>query len=204
MISKQLLSHNLFTYCYNSPIVNSDTTGYIAHNVVGAVVGVFLSLGTYFLGVLMGFDTFNWWSLLWTVVGGAASGALGASVYKRAIQIIFNIIDSVAINVISCLKKAKVTLEQVVQEVFIGAVVGLISGFVGGNGNGKLFKKASNQYVKKWLSRNRSLIVNGTKYYIKSFAKLLKQKVIKPVFKAFMAGMITNTILRKKFERLLA
>ena len=105
---------------------------------------------------------------------------------------------------LSCLKKAKVTLEQVVQEVFIGAIVGLISGLVGGSGNGKLFKKASNQYVKKWLSRNRNLIIKGTKYYIKSFSKLLKQKVVKPVFMAFMAGMITNTVLRKKFERLFA
>ncbi len=204
MINELVLSHNLFSYCYNSPIVNSDTIGYIAHNVVGAVVGVFMSLGTYFLGILMGFDTFSWWSLLWAVVGGAASGAFGASVYKRAIQVIFNIIDSVAVNVISCLKKAKVTLAQVVQEVVIGVIVGLISGLVGGNGNGKLFKKASNQYVKKWLSRNRNLIIKGTKYYIKSFTKLLKQKVVKPVFMAFMAGMITNTVLRKKFERLLA
>jgi hypothetical protein len=48
------------------------------------------------------------------------------------IQIIFNIIDSVAVNVISCLQKSGVTLEQVIQEVFIGAIVGLISGLVGG------------------------------------------------------------------------
>lgn len=51
---------------------------------------------------------------------------------------------------------------KVVQEVFIGAIVGLICGLVGGSGNGKLFKKASNQYVKKWLTRNKSLIVKGT------------------------------------------
>ena len=37
-----------------------------------------------------------------------------------------------------------------------------------------------------------------------TFAKLIKQKVIKPIFKAFMAGLITNIALRKKFERLLA
>jgi hypothetical protein len=85
---------------------------------------------------------------------------------------------------------------------YTDSVVGLVAGLVGGSGHGNMFKKVSNSYVKKWISLNKRAILNGTKYYVKSFKKLLLSFVIKPIFKSFVAGLITNATIRKKVVKM--
>lgn len=199
-----VLSGNLFAYCENNPIVNTDKNGNIAHNIVGAIVGGLLNIGSYMISVWMKLESFSWWALSLTALAGLVTGALSASSFRRAVQIVINIASSVASNICNYIRNAKKpSVEGIITEIVIGCIVGLVAGFVGGHGNGKLFKKASNSYVKKWISCNRRAIVNGTKYYIKSFKNLLLSRVIKPIFKSFIFGLITDKSSRKVLDKLI-
>lgn len=71
------IGSNLYAYCLNNPVMNSDPSGKFVTATTGALLGAFLSAVTYFVEYWLGMRTLNWWHLAGIVAAGAALGAIG-------------------------------------------------------------------------------------------------------------------------------
>lgn len=83
-IADNKVAHNIFVYCKNNPVVLIDKSGYVAANVIGAIIGgVIGAVGGYFLSNWLA-DRMNLrgWKrnvFVWGLTGliGAAAAAIG-------------------------------------------------------------------------------------------------------------------------------
>ncbi len=83
MTQGELLGANLFAYCANNPIMNSDSTGYFVTQII---IGMAIAAGVYFAGLIgrywykgiaCALKMFNLRDFLLTVLAGGVIGALG-------------------------------------------------------------------------------------------------------------------------------
>lgn len=93
-----ILTHNMYAYCGNNPVMNIDPDGefFVSFLVVGALVGVAIGGTTSIVsqGLDKGWDNINWWQVgLDATMGGIGGlvatsgiGALGAGAIMPLVQ----------------------------------------------------------------------------------------------------------------------
>lgn len=85
--NKTIFGSNLFAYCDDNPVMNRDDSGHYVVTgatlvIVGAVIGATIGAAANIAGQYIannGWNDFNWASLGWNTLIGAAAGALSAS-----------------------------------------------------------------------------------------------------------------------------
>ena len=72
-----VLGLNLSSYVFNDPVNQKDSTGFIAHAIIGAITGALISALSYFVEYWLGMRNLNWWAFAGIVATAAALGAIG-------------------------------------------------------------------------------------------------------------------------------
>ena len=202
-----ILEKNLFSYCYNSPIVNADQTGCWVHLAVGAAVSVIVNLVIYLLFCKFDPNTrFSTIGFLGLILTSAAGGAFAAGTGKIVAQVLF----SVGINIAAAITdmygqyvryKTKFTTEDILIEIIVAIISGTIAGFVGGAGPGANFKTYSNKLLKKFLTYNMSAILKGLAYYISQVGKLLVKSVVwRSILRPFIYNILSNKLSKSAYN----
>ena len=124
---------NLFAYCCNDPVNNSDPTGFfpfIASLIIGAIVGIMV---LYFVDDIYNMvnNKSQWWKPTSTVSEYVASGFLGAistlSLSKKSVVIISSVVSG-ATYIANCIEKGnKIDIVKLLLSLAIGAFCGAIS-----------------------------------------------------------------------------
>ena len=73
--SVYILDANLFIYCINNPIMNSDYAGKLAQAIIGAIINGVIAFGMYYLEYYLGMRLWNWFAMVAIVGANAAMGA---------------------------------------------------------------------------------------------------------------------------------
>ena len=142
-----LLSTNMFAYCENNPVMGSDPTGEWVHLAVGAIVG----------GIMGGISASNSGG---NVLTGIITGALGGVLAASGAGIVAQTAGSAALAAINSTTNqllSKPLSEFNIREVGEDALIGAVSGAIGGKGasygNAKSII-ASGKKVAKQIGRN--------------------------------------------------
>ena len=77
IINDIVLGLNLSSYVFNDPVNQKDSTGFIAHAIIGAITGALISALSYFVEYWLGMRNLNWWAFAGIVATAAALGAIG-------------------------------------------------------------------------------------------------------------------------------
>ena len=171
------IGYNLYAYCDNNPVNNSDPSGHWIQYVVGAAVGGILGFVFYVIDCYNDSSVnFVWWKAVGQFAIGAASGALAATGAGIFSQIAANVVLSVAALAFDTGTPSKdEILTAVCKAILIGAIAGIAGG--AGIGQGKHIK-----YIEPHLLKN-----------LKSSA--FKSGLLKNLLKAFKyAFKATKTI----------
>ena len=130
------ISYNLIVYCENEPIKGKDILGYlglVCAMAIGAVFGVFVQ---YAIDVLSNFilgakNCFKPKASLWDYITAGLSGALAATGIGKMAAVFAGALISVMNTVANNIAKGKKTNGL---DVLLSAVIGAISGWIGGSG----------------------------------------------------------------------
>lgn len=133
---RDILSLNLFMYCANDPVDDKDYLGYLGLIIamaIGAVFGVFVQ---YTIDVLCNLiqgkrSYFKPSSTVWDYIAAGLSGALAATGIGKMAAIFAGALISVMTAVVNNVSKGKRTNGL---DILLSAVIGAISGFIGGSG----------------------------------------------------------------------
>ncbi len=171
-----IVSANLFAYCINSPIMNTDYTGFIAASIISGIVGALLTVlfdivGQYFSyyiehkGSFSGFKL-NGWSLLWSGATGFTAGILMTSTYVRMAQAVGGGVIAGLTNIVNCIINHKsFSLSSLLIDIAVGVLIGALCG----DGIGL-------QFFKKGLFRKGHFVYKGKSYSTRNL------QMVKPVF----------------------
>lgn len=135
---------NLYAYRDNNPVMRVDSTGEFWNIAAGAIIGGAISAATQIAANVISGE--KWSSgVLMATVAGAASGALASTGIGLTGQIFGNAGISAASEVASQLKDGNTDISSIAINAGIMAVVGGISGAIGGPGirsKGTAYKKS--------------------------------------------------------------
>jgi RHS repeat-associated protein len=174
-------TNNLFAYCGNNSVNDSDQTGTLAANIVAAVVSALISVLIEILyqgfsnwlkkGRLVGF-TLDWRSIGIVAVSGFASGLLMASKYKRIISAVGSGVIAAASHIVDKIAhKRKINWLSLLIDVGVATIIGATSKGVG------------SKYYKNCFNTKGGLYhytYKGTHFATRSLI------MCKPVFKDFV------------------
>ncbi|MPM62377.1 hypothetical protein SDC9_109248 [bioreactor metagenome] len=193
-----ILVTNLFAYCVNNPVNNSDPSGYFAQMVIGAFVGALLGAVGGALDQLLSYyfkhSTFNGFKirgrkLTIAALSGAVTGALGGATCAKAVQAVINGLATY----IGTRASGNTILESVIAT--------LISVLIFKVGMGKQFGKLN---MKKINSGKIRSMAKALSYYIKSNSTLYKKylsRVVKGSIKDWFFAFGLNRIYNKVAQR---
>jgi hypothetical protein len=137
-----LTGNNMFAYCGNNPVLRKDESGAFWNIAAGAVIGGILSAVTQ-IAANIATDK-DWYSgLAVATISGAASGALSATGFGKAAQVVGNAAISFAGEALNQMVSGTWGTEDGNQALFRATIAGGIGGLIGGNG---MRHKTSNYY----------------------------------------------------------
>ena len=176
---------NLFAYCNNDPINNSDYNGRIAANVISALIGAIISVLTDIFAqgltywILHNFKMkgfkINVWSAVWSGIQGLATGALMVSKLKKTGVVIVSAIIGLVDGIVTSIMRKCFAITYTL----ISVATNIIAALIGGAGIGS-------KYFRKSYPKGGAYFYNGT--YISSTSLLLSRpEVIRDFAKAIVA-----------------
>ena len=189
----ELLSHNVFAYCANNPIMRSDEGGYFWHIIVGAAVGALISGTAQVFSNAINHKPLTE-GLASALITGAVSGALASTGVGLLGQIAGNAAISMAGNAINQIGNKKFDVGDMVYD----GVVGGVSGAIGGAGiGGKSITHLENQIVKRTyraaihegIEEGEEEFVKATRYYLKN-----SKGFYSTLYKGMGKGLITSGV----------
>lgn len=179
-------SVNLFAYCKNNPINNTDKSGAWIQYVAGAALGGTLSVVLYFVDCKLGGTSPVWWKALGQFAVGAASGALAATGVKLFGQVIGNVVLSLSSLIFSA---KPIRQDELVIEVVSAIIVGIVAGFAGGPGIGH--KNYLNSQTKRLIKRIARETSKAIVYFVKC-NKTIYNQIFKAIIRSITAGALTK------------
>lgn len=201
----------MFAYCGNNPVSRADDSGEFWNIVIGAAVGAVVSGLVSFVSQLLdnGIENVDWARVGVSAAAGAVSGGLAATGIPVAGQIIANgIIGAVSSGADTYFaSEGKASIEDYVSSVAIGAGLGMVGGFIGGNGTGtghltksaeQVLKRTGNAIAnigKSGLGNAAKEIVKAGKYYssqVTTLAIRAGKQAIAPIIASNIPNAIYN------------
>lgn len=206
---------NLYAYCLNNPVNETDENGYfllwlfITAIFVGSVIGAGTSIINQ--GINNGWENINWWQVGWNALMGGISGALavsGLGVVGMTISgATIGLISSVGDNLIS---GSNFSDWHTWLDIGLSTGLGALFGFLGGAGatNAKVLDSAvnsSSQFLKAAASYDKVLTkiatgayktlagAAGAKALTRAALQSVWQSVVKnTAWKNFLKGLIPS------------
>ena len=190
------LGSNLYAYCLNNPVMNSDYTGsfIIATRIITCVLGALFGAATYMVSFLIDKyifqenPNFSWWELFKNIIVGAISGALSGVNISRLLSMVIDFSS----EFITGYAKGKI-----IEALICATIMGVISFATSGNKtilNNKTLKHYSKTLYKKLSVRKikdgiKQFLTRTSKYicdyisdsFLSSFFSLLTSKTYKAV-----------------------
>ena len=150
----------MFAYCGNNPVTRQDNGGEFWNIVAGAAIGGAISAASQIAGNLLAGE--NWSDgVLTAALTGAASGALSATGFGKAIQIAGNAIISFVGEAANQISSGTFGTEEGNYSLFKAAGAGALGGLIGGNG---IRHKTGNYYKAAQNAKETALRVFGKTY----------------------------------------
>ena len=195
------LSLNLYTYCYNNPVMYVDPSGHWIHLAIGAAIGGLVAATVSVVGQLIenkgDFSKIDGVKVLTATVAGAVSGLVASTgvglVGQIAINAGLSAANSFADQTYEIYCDDYTRDEYNLFEIGTAAAVGGVAGLIGGAGAGNnAMNSLSNQLVKRVENAVNYYIGKGaTKeiqkaiiYYAKSANKMVMNEIVKNIIKA--------------------
>ena len=195
------LSLNLYTYCFNNPVMYADPSGHWIHLAIGAAIGGLVAATVSVVGQLIenkgDFSKIDGVKVLTATVAGAVSGLVASTgvglVGQIAINAGLSAANSFADQTYEIYCDDYTRDEYNLFEIGTAAAVGGVAGLIGGAGAGNnAMNSLSNQLVKRVENAVNYYIGKGaTKeiqkaiiYYAKSANKMVMNEIVKNIIKA--------------------
>ena len=164
----ELLSHNVFAYCSNNSIMREDESGYIWNIIGGAIVGGLIGGLTSAVTQYAQTGSINMKSVFVSAGAGALSGALAASGFGMAGQVLGNALISGASYLVDTAANGKSFNPW---DCAANVTIGAFSGLIGGRG-----LMNSKENLKPVLESTQSIVDrevrrNNTKYAWKAITR---------------------------------
>ena len=206
---------NLYIYCGDNPVMNIDPSGHFIFSllavVIGAAIGATVSAATNIVsqGIQNGWENINWGEVALSAVIGGIGGAFGATGIGLGGQVLINAglsaVQSIGTDIIN---GNPINWNNA----FDSALLGAISGFLGGGG-AQTSKSMTSTLFKTMPFKSSSVVKNTiSKFFMKgislrgvqgtmnlflksatvSFAKALKNTAIKNVLMGSWITVLTT------------
>ena len=187
---------NLYAYCENNPVIRIDEDGEFWNLLIGAGAGALISGGvTMAVNISQGKAWHEGIGI--AMASGAITGALAASGVGLSGQIIGNALIGgmgSGLSAISDIKKDKSkrltsreNLSKIASNITTGAVIGAVSGYIGGAGTGTRHLSSARKGLIKSVTKAGKPFKKALKYYMSQIAKVSVRsgkKSLLPIAKA--------------------
>ena len=193
-------SLNLFAYCCNRPIIGVDTKGNWLHIAIGAVVGGALSFAASVAGDISSGESVDWGGAFISAAFGAAGGALSATGFGPAVQMLGGAVLSGAENIVSQgREKGFDNIDYA--EVAINTAIGGITSYSNGVGKSNAkYLHSQAKIAKTRIGRDIKSFGASMKYYYahtsKIFYKPLGKSAINSLKKTACKSIINSFVIK--------
>ena len=199
------LSLNLYTYCHNNPIIGVDPNGHALHILIGGAIGALVGAAATAITSYAEEGQVNWKSVGVSAVSGAISGGLAATGVGIVGQAVGNFLisgaESAATQIVNFDEEKRSNWHEEVDWFQVGtdALIGGISGCVGGNGATKGLSDTAIDSMKRTENGFTSMIKRQFSYWNSGSQNIITTaKKCKNIFaNNYYANPVVKSIINK-------
>lgn len=182
-------SYNLFAYCENNPMNNSDQIGNFVSKIIAGVIGALIGAATYITSYLIEkyclkikSAKFSVWGLLGSIAFGVLDGVLSFSKIPKLLSFV--------ITFTSDFLPSRAAGDHILESVFCAFVVAIINMASSGGMSLSKISKYNKQLINKLRKGNWKIVKQGIKTFFKKIKRYVKKYLSDSVFVAvFGVGM---------------
>ena len=182
-------SYNLFAYCENNPVNNSDQIGNFVSKIIAGVIGALIGATTYITSYLIEkyclkikSAKFSVWGLLGSIAFGVLDGVLSFSKIPKLLSFV--------ITFTSDFLPSRAAGDHILESVFCAFIVAIINMASSGGMSISKISKYNKQLINKLRKGNWKIIKQGIKTFFKKIKRYVKKYLSDSVFVAiFGVGM---------------